>query len=225
MQYPALWLQGSSLGETIACELRLQIIKGTIKAGEVLSENRIAGDFGTSRSPVREAMRTLSAEGLIRLERMGAVVLGLNMRDIEELYDVRYLIESFAQQRVAENCTEAFIQRLHKLIDRMELAGKHHDIVEFSFLDISFHDAMIREANHARILHLWNSIRQIVMTVLLVTTEEVFSLGDDNISRVIEKHKKLMRGLQSGDINRVRQEVENYFSDSRNTLHRSLPND
>lgn len=223
MRYPASWLQGASLGESISSELRLQIILGTIKPGTVLTENRIAGDFGTSRSPVRESLRTLAAEGLIRLERMGAIVLGLNMRDVVELYDVRYLIESFAQQRLAVSCTEEFLHRLRQIVDRMELAAKHHDPVEFSFQDLTFHETMIQEADHSRILHLWNSIRQIVMTLQLVTTEAVFSLGDSNIERVIGKHRRLIDSLESRDIDRIHKEVENYFSDSRSTLERSLP--
>ncbi|WP_138494310.1 GntR family transcriptional regulator [Paenibacillus pinistramenti] len=223
MRYPAVWLQGTSLGEAVASELRLQIINGTIKPGEVLSENRIAADFGTSRSPVREAMRTLSAEGLIRLERMGAVVIGLQAKDRDELYDVRYLIESFAQQRLAGMETTGLIERLGRIIDRMELAAKHQDIVEFAYQDLTFHETIVLEANHTRINHLWNSIRHIVMTVLLITTGDVFSAGEANISRVINKHHKLMNALKSKETAVIQQQVEEYFADSRNTLQRSLP--
>jgi GntR family transcriptional regulator of gluconate operon len=126
MHYPSAWLQGASLGETIACELRLQIINGTIKPNEVISENRIAADFGTSRSPVREALKTLSHEGLIRLERMGAVVLGLSLQDLDELYDVRYLIESFAQQPLSGGNHEPVLTNLKQIIDKMELTVKHN---------------------------------------------------------------------------------------------------
>ncbi|GIP22383.1 GntR family transcriptional regulator [Paenibacillus sp. J22TS3] len=223
MQYPSSWLQGASLGESIACELRLQIIKGTIKVGEVLSENRIAADFGTSRSPVREAMRVLASEGLIRLERMGAVVLGLSLKDVEELYDVRYLIESFVQQRVSVMKLGTLIPSLKMIIDKMELAAKHKDVVDFSYLDLSFHESMVMEADHTRILHLWKSIRHIVMTVMLITTEEVFSKGEDKVQFVIDKHRLLVKGLESKDPKRIQEVVREYFSDSRNTLHHSFP--
>ncbi|MDU5949027.1 MAG: GntR family transcriptional regulator, partial [Paenibacillus macerans] len=119
MQFPASWLKSGSLGESIAAELRLQMVSGAIKPGEILSENRIAADFGTSRSPVREALKTLSGEGLITLQRMGAVVRGLNLQDIEELYDVRYLIESFAWQRLAAD-PEKLLSQLDKIVDKME---------------------------------------------------------------------------------------------------------
>ncbi len=223
MHYPVTWLQGASLGESIACELRLQIINENIKPGEVLSENRIAADFGTSRSPVREALKSLSGEGLIRLERMGAVVVGLNIKDVKELYDVRYLIESFAQQRLAVNIQDALIQQLEQSIDKMKLAVKHNDYVEFAHQDFSFHEAIVTEANHTRILHLWNSIRYIVMTVILITTEKGFTLGEARMNWVADKHRTVVEALRSGDPETIHKVVQKYFADSGETLIRSLP--
>jgi GntR family transcriptional regulator of gluconate operon len=223
MQYPTAWLQGASRGESIACELRLQIINEQIKPGEVLSENRIAADFGTSRSPVREALKYLSGEGLIRLERMGAVVIGLNLKDVEELYDVRYLIESFAQQKLAGGGHEAMILQLEQIIDKMKLAVKYNDFVEFANQDFIFHEAIVKEANHTRILHLWNSIRHIVMTVMLITTEKGFHEGEERMNWVAEKHRTVVESLRSGDVETIRKVVQDYFADSGRTLIHSLP--
>ncbi|WP_110930558.1 GntR family transcriptional regulator [Paenibacillus bouchesdurhonensis] len=222
MKYPSSWLKGSSLGEAIACELRLQIINGTIKQGEILSENGIAADFGTSRSPVREALKTLSTEGLITLKRMGAVVNGLQLHDISELYDVRFLIESFAWKRLARQDTALVISQLQQIIDKMQLAAKHLDIVEFAYQDLSIHELIIKEAKHTRIWHLWLSIRQIVMTVILITTEEVLSQGEDKINFVIDKHRRLLQGLETKDPAVITARIEEYFADSHQTLHKSI---
>ncbi|KEQ27161.1 GntR family transcriptional regulator [Paenibacillus tyrfis] len=223
MRYPAVWLQGLSLGESMACDLRLQIIAGNIKPGEVISENKVAAEFGTSRSPVREALKTLSNEGLIRLERMGAVVNGLSSQDVEELYDVRFLIESFAQQRLAEGNHESLLSNLKRNIDKMDLAMKHRDIEEFSYLDFSFHESIIVEAKHARILHLWKSIRQIVLTVMYLTTAEVFSKGENKLKSVIDKHRSIVAGLESKDVTVIQSVVQQYFADSHKTLHSRFP--
>lgn len=222
MKFPSSWLKGSSLGEAIACELRLQIINGTVKPGQVLSENRIAADFGASRSPVREALKTLSGEGLITLQRMGAVVNGLEIKGIEELYDVRYLIESFAWQRLAADDPGSRNAKMQQIIDKMELAAKYHDAVEFAYQDLAFHETIITSANHTRILHLWNSIRQIVMTVMLITTEEVFSHGNEKVEYVVNKHRKLLKGLESRNPAVISARIEEYFEDSRSTLHSSM---
>jgi len=225
MKYPSAWLQGASLGEAIASELRLQIISGTIKRGEVISENRIAGEFGTSRSPVREAMKTLSSEGLIQLERMGAVVMGLSLKDVEELYDVRYLIESFVQGEVFARQQPELIRQLRQIVDRMELAAKHMDPIEYSYQDLTFHERIITEANHKRILHLWRSIRPIVMTVMLITTRQVFSGGASKLRYVTDKHIRLIQEMESLDPDRIQTAVQQYFDDSRRTLHLSFPED
>lgn len=225
MKYPSAWLQGASLGEAIASELRLQIISGTIKRGEVISENRIAGEFGTSRSPVREAMKTLSSEGLIQLERMGAVVMGLSLKDVEELYDVRYLIESFVQGEVFARQQPELIRQLRQIVDRMELAAKHVDPIEYSYQDLSFHERIITEANHKRIMHLWKSIRPIVMTVMLITTRQVFSGGASKLRYVTDKHIRLIQEMESLDQDRIQTAVQQYFDDSRRTLHLSFPED
>ncbi|MDO3408295.1 GntR family transcriptional regulator [Saccharibacillus sp. CPCC 101409] len=223
MQYPSAWLQGASLGESIASRLRLQIINEEIKPGEVVSENRIAESFGTSRSPVREALKMLAGEGLIRLQRMGAVVVGLSLEDVKELYDVRYLIESFAQQRLAGRDNGALTAQLEQAIDKMKLAVKYGDYEEFAYQDLSFHERIVAEAKHTRILHLWNSIRPIVMTVILLTTEKGFRQGEERMNWVADKHRMVVDGLKSGDAAKIREVVQAYFDDSGETLNRSMP--
>lgn len=223
MKYPEAWLRGASLGEGITCELRMQIIDGTFAPGEKLSENRIAADFGTSRSPVREALKTLSNEGLIRLERMGAVVVGLGAKEVEELYDVRFLIESFVQRRMAGRDNGPLLVQLERIIDKMELAAKHRDPTEFAWQDLSFHETIIAEAKHSRIWQLWRSIRQIVMTVMLLTTSEVFAGGEQRVEAVVGKHRRLAEGIRSGDPQTIERTVAQYFNDSYVTLHESLP--
>lgn len=222
MQYPSAWLQGASLGESIADRLRLRIIGGEIEPGAVISENRVADMFGASRSPVREALKTLAGEGLIRLERMGAVVVGLDLGAVKELYDVRHLIESFAQQRLAAQNNEALIARLGQHIDRMKLAAAHGDCVEFAQQDFSFHERIVEAAGHTRIRHLWSSIRPIVKTVILLTTEKEFARGERRMNEIADKHRMVIEGLGSGSEENIRQIVKAYFDDSDETLGRSL---
>lgn len=217
MQYPASWLKGSTLGESIASQLRLRIISGEIARGEILSENRIAADFGTSRSPVREALKLLSSEGLITLQRMGVQVTGLSLNNIEELVDVRYLIESFAWKRIGTNYSEGQISTLNQIIDKMQLAAKYRDIAEFAYQQYCFHEYIIIEAKHTRNLHLWTSISGIVKTVMLLTAKDLLSQEENKIHYVIHKHQWLLESLETRDIALIQERIEEYFADSRNT--------
>ncbi|NEU30193.1 GntR family transcriptional regulator [bacterium LRH843] len=218
MEYPSAWLQGASLGERIACELRLQIIKGTLKQGTILSENQLAGEFGTSRSPVREALKVLSNEGLIRLERMGPIVLGLTAKDIEELNDVRFLIENFVLQRLAKKNQDNLVKTLHQTIRKMELAAEHEDYIEFSYQDLYFHEQMIKETDHTRILHLWNGIRHIVLTALFVATKRRFTSGTHELNPSLDQHRFIADALASRDPETIKQIVLDHFADTRRTV-------
>jgi GntR family transcriptional regulator of gluconate operon len=222
MNYPSSWLQGASLGEKIAAELRYQIIKGIIPQGSILSENQIASEFETSRAPVRDCFKTLSNEGLIRLERMGAFVIGLSTRDMDELYDIRFLIENFVIQRLVEANNGALIYSLNKIIDKMKIAGRHHDHIELAYYDLAFHETIIKEAHHKRILHLWNNIRNIVLTALLVATQQRFSTDEHEMQKLIDKHRLLALSLSSKDGDYIGKILQDHFEDTRRTVNSSV---
>lgn len=97
---PKQWMNQLSTGEQIALDLRYKIISKQIKDGEKLSENTLAQMYKVSRSPVRDAVKILSNDKLIRLERMGAVIMALSENDIKELYDMRLMIESFSFEKI-----------------------------------------------------------------------------------------------------------------------------
>jgi len=222
MSYPEVWLKDRSLGEKIACEVRLQIIKGDIETGTVLSENQLASLFAASRSPVREALRVLANEGLIRLERMGAVVLGLKEKDIEELYDVRMLIESFVIKRIKKDDQEKLIAQLKMVMDKMSMAMNHKDAVEFSYQDLYFHELIVKKANHGRMLKLWNDIKPIILTALFVATTKRFEQHFDEVERLIGRHQLIIKAIQSNDEAVIEGIIAEHFDDTRNTVFASL---
>jgi GntR family transcriptional regulator of gluconate operon len=214
--------QRDTLGEQILNILRLKIVSGQYNPGTRLSENQIANEFNTSRSPVREAFKILATEGLIRLERMGAVVLGLDSEDLKELYEVRYLIESYVLKRLAYNGNSNIINTLESITDKMELADKHRNSEEFAHLDFLFHDTIINGINHNRISHLWKNIKHIVLAVLLITTEKRFEFKKVEINPLIERHRMVMVALRSGSEGEIERITEEHFKDSINSIDKLL---
>jgi GntR family transcriptional regulator of gluconate operon len=222
MNYPTSWLNDQSIGERIACEVRLLIIKGDIEAGTVLSENHLAQEFSASRSPVRDALHVLESEGLIRLERMGAVVLGLSDEDVEELYDLRMLVETFVLKKLCKTDQTKLLSELKKVMDKMSLAMDHRDAVEFSYQDLYFHELIVKEANHARMLRLWNSIKPIVLTALLVATSKRFTNHFDEVQKLIDRHQLIIEAIKSKDKEVIDQTIADHFDDTRTTVSTSL---
>lgn len=214
-----------TLGEQIAYELRLKIIQGTSEPGTKLSENQIANEYGTSRSPVRDAFRMLANEGLIRLERMGAVVLGLSAKDLKELYEVRHLIESFALKRIAKLTNQELqpiIARLENMSERLEMAKKYNDHHDFAYLDFLFHETMISSIEHNRILHLWNSIKHVVLAVLLITVKKRFENRHQELDALIENHNQIIAALRTGEEQQIEDMVQQHFTDTYNSINTLL---
>jgi DNA-binding GntR family transcriptional regulator len=105
------------LRDKVVDELRRRIIDRVYEPGHRLTEERLAGDFGVSRNPVREAIRVLEAEGfLIAQPRRGAVVASMTTRDVENLFDVRLSLEALAAQLAAARAGAAGAEALERLL-------------------------------------------------------------------------------------------------------------
>lgn len=99
-------------------ELQQAILEGALKPGERLRAEALAQRFGTSRTPIREALLQLEAEGLVSVEpNRGAVVRTFDRDDVLDLYELRALIEPHAAARAATRITPAQLARLHELCD------------------------------------------------------------------------------------------------------------
>ncbi|WP_243835064.1 GntR family transcriptional regulator [Alicyclobacillus sacchari] len=211
----------ATLGAKIADQLRCRIVSGTLAKGEVISENQLAREFGTSRSPVREALRELAHEGVIELARMGAVVKGLDANDVQELYDVRFLIERFAFIRVAAQLVDvrsALCIDLTQMIDKMELSVRHGNHVEFAAWDLRFHESVVQAAGHKRLWHMWGEIREIVHATLAVVTERRLERCPEDMSGSLQQHRDLVKALSIGDTGFVQDVVQKHLEETKSLV-------
>ncbi|EJV75241.1 TPA: gluconate operon transcriptional repressor GntR [Bacillus thuringiensis] len=197
--YPEKWLSKASTGDRVASELRMRIIAGEVESGTILSENKLAADFSVSRSPVREALKVLASENIIRLERMGAVVIGLTEKEIEEIYDVRLLIEKFIFERLVKMDTNDLVRELNKIMEMMKIAIKYHDSDEFSYQDLLFHETIIRTIEHSYILMIWNNLKPVMESLILLSMRNRFKEKYEDFERVIKNHELYIKAIESKD--------------------------
>ncbi|HDX9654757.1 TPA: gluconate operon transcriptional repressor GntR [Bacillus wiedmannii] len=197
--YPEKWLSKASAGDRVASELRMRIIAGGIESGTILSENKLAADFSVSRSPVREALKVLASENIIRLDRMGAVVIGLTEKEIEEIYDVRLLIETFIFERLVKMDTNDLVRELNKIMEMMKIAIKYNDADEFSYQDLLFHETIIRTIEHSYILMIWNNLKPVMESLILLSMRNRFKEKYEDFERVIKNHELYIKAIESKD--------------------------
>ena len=216
--YPVKWNTSASTGVRLACELRMRVISGIIEKGTVLSENKLALEFEVSRSPIREALKILASENIIRLERMGAVVVGLTERDIKEFYDVRLLIETFVYERIAQIDTSELVSDLSKILEMMEVAIKYKDADEFSYQDVLFHETIIRSINHSYIQLIWNNTKPVMESLILLSMRARLSEKDDDFSRILTNHALYIEAIHTKDRTIMIQALHQNFDNVQNEV-------
>ncbi|TKC16758.1 GntR family transcriptional regulator [Robertmurraya kyonggiensis] len=211
--YPEKWLSKASSGDRVAYELRMRIISGMIESGAILSENKLAADFEVSRSPIREALKILASENLIRLERMGAVVIGLKEKEIEEIYDVRLMIESFVFERLVRMDTRELAIELSKILEMMKVAIKYQDADEFSYQDVLFHETIIRYVDHSYILMIWNNLKPVMESFILLSMRMRFEEKYEDFTRIINNHELYIDAIRTKDRNLMIKSLHQNFDD------------
>ncbi|AIW42344.1 MULTISPECIES: GntR family transcriptional regulator [Paenibacillus] len=211
--YPSKWLLKASAGDRVTSELRMRIISGGIESGTILSENKLAADFTVSRSPIREALKILASENIIRLERMGAVVIGLSEKEIEEIYDVRLLIESFVFERLVKMDTNDLAKELSKILEMMKVAVKYSDADEFSYQDVLFHETIIRAVNHSHILMIWNNLKPVMESLILLSMRMRFTEKYEDFTRIINNHELYIEAIKAKDRDLMIKSLHENFDD------------
>ncbi|WP_046180169.1 GntR family transcriptional regulator [Domibacillus tundrae] len=211
--YPSKWLLKASAGDRVTCELRMLIISGEIESGTILSENKLAADFAVSRSPIREALKILASENIIRLERMGAVVIGLSEKEIDEIYDVRLLIESFVFERLVKMDTNELVKELSKTLEMMKVAIKYSDADEFSYQDVLFHETIIRSVNHSYILMIWNNLKPVMESFILLSMRMRFKEKYEDFNRIVKNHELYIEAIKAKDRDLMIKSLHENFDD------------
>lgn len=140
------------LVELVAVELRRLIVTGHWAQGERLVETRVAEQLGVSRNPVREAMRSLQAEGFVEVQpRRGARVAVLDAAEVGHLLEVRGALEELAAGLAARRRTDAHVAELDDLVAKGQTIAAGGDIVELPPLNTRFHQLLAEASGNPQL--------------------------------------------------------------------------
>ena len=132
--------------------LRRAILNGELVSGSRLVQAEIAATLEVSTTPVREALRDLASEGLIRFDpHRGAVVTELRVEELEDIYEIRRLLEPHAMRQAVPEITDKTVATLRKLHDRMEAEPQSAEFVD---LNRTFHMAIYESGASSRMVQI-----------------------------------------------------------------------
>ncbi len=145
-----------SLTDQIVTELRRQILTGQLAEGAPLRQEKLAGELGVSRVPLREAIRQLEAEGLVVSElHKGTVVSSLSLAEIEELFEIRERLETWLFEAAIPCLTEEDFTRAEAIIDESIRIG---NVENWGELNWRFHEALYRPSGNTIALRLLRTV-------------------------------------------------------------------
>jgi DNA-binding GntR family transcriptional regulator len=188
------------LGNQVYQQLRDAILKGELKPGSRLLVLELSARFGVSQAPVREALGRLRQEGLILFEdNKGSVVSDISIEEIQELYELRQLIEGYAVRETLKTMVPADVDKLEQIYNEMKQAGEENNLTRFIELDIRFHDYFYENCRNRAVLNVWKHIRVQLMRFMFVSNQIYFA----NIGEVADSHIGLLSALRAGDPERI----------------------
>ena len=129
-----------SLADCVFERLENDILGGKYAYGEVLTEARLCEEMGVSRTPIREAIRRLEQENILRESGKGMVVQGITQDDIKDILEIRARIEGIAARRAAEHMTQEQKQALKQAVDLQEFFVSRADAEHIQWQDHEFHE-------------------------------------------------------------------------------------
>jgi len=204
---PALpLLSPRALYQDVAERLRQQIFARQLEPGSWIDELKLAAEFGISRTPLREALKVLAAEGLVTMKlRRGAYVTEMSAQDVAQVYHLLGLLESDAASRVAAHASDedrAELARLHNLLERQ--ARQH---AAFFATNEQFHMALLQMAGNRWAVQVAADLRKVMK---LNRHHSLFKRG--RLAESLAEHRALMQAIEQRDQAKARSLMQAHFT-------------
>ncbi|MGB1288986.1 MAG: GntR family transcriptional regulator [Aggregatilineales bacterium] len=189
-------IKNLSIREQTLDTLRDAILTAELKPGETLTEMTIADQLGVSRAPVREALRILNSEGLVEtVPYHGTTVRKLTRTDIEELYSMRILLETFAVEQIIRLGDPIHIDRMRDNYEQMVVAGTENNLKLVNEIDREFHDMLIQMSGHSLLNTMWLTVAMRVRQVMALR-----NMRNTDLTQIARNHLPLIAAIEHKDL-------------------------
>jgi phosphonate utilization transcriptional regulator len=210
-------VQSSSLPALVHAEIEQLILRGELAIGQHVNESELATRFGTSRGPIREALRALEESRLVRSEKnRGVFVREISVTEADEIYDVREVLDQLIGQRVAERATPDQLRELNAVVAEMDDATAMQDVKRYHALNLKFHDLLVDFAGNSRLAE---SYRLLTKELLLFRLRGLQDGGGFAVSN--SEHKAVVEAVAARDCTRAGHLLRQHAAKSRARMHRA----
>ena len=207
--------KNTSSTEYIYHQIRQGIIDGRWTSGERLVTAKLASLFNVSRTPIREALKKLENDALVKIElNVGAVIRKIDIEEVKDVYELRAAIESVAVKRVIENGVNPKLIEKLRILCKKRKNAKNFD--EFETSDREFHSA-ICEASKSNIL------QEVLENYMIIswsfnTTPRILKSRKFNHGKKMTEHDKIVDAIEAGDTSKSMRLMKNHILSASKAL-------
>jgi len=208
----------NTLSDHVFEQLEDSILNGSIQPGENLNEQKLSTEMGVSRTPIREAIRMLEQKNLVRLvPNKGAVVLGVDKKDLLDVYTIRSYIEGLASRWAAENITTEKSKILGEIIDLQEfyyLKSNPDQVIE---MDSRFHETIFSYCESRRLEPMLRDLHHMIQRYRKLSLAEA-----GRTENSIAEHRLILEAICSGDGDEAERHTATHINKAKENLIRLL---
>lgn len=186
--------------------IKRDIIRGRLASNTRLFEEKIAEQMEISRTPVREALRLLSAEGFVTLiPNYGIVVNQVSLQDLEEVLNIRLQLESYASYLAVSKVTDKDVVDLGNIIGQMEDAVTSKDALTYSDLNSKFHKSIIKLSENKKLCEICDNLYE-------QSEHWIKALGvPERLKYSLQEHKEIYHALKNKDEVNAKKSMKNHL--------------
>ena len=208
--------ESGSLSDRVFEQLENSILNGSIQEGESLNELKLSAELGVSRTPVREAIRMLEQKNLVRLTpNKGAIVLGVDHKDLQDIYTIRSYIEGLASRWAAENITDDKCKRLREIVDLQEFYYLKNDSDQISEMDSRFHETIFNYSESRSLEHMLRDLHHMIQRYRKQSIEDT-----ERTEKSITEHRLILEAICSGDGDEAERLTATHINNAKENLLR-----
>jgi DNA-binding GntR family transcriptional regulator len=197
-----------NLHDEVASRIRDLIIEGELAPGTRIYETQLGQSLGVSRTPLREALKTLASEGLIELATArGAVVKRFSEKEVRDMLDVLAVLEAFAARLACERASDADIAGMRELHDRMAAFFEAGNRLEYYKLNQAFHSGLLRLSGNGTLEGAHLAIQSRIKRIRYVGNSEPQKWRD-----AMAEHERMIRHLEARDAGRLAQVLAEHMA-------------
>lgn len=215
---PSRTIVRKSLHQGLVEHLHAMILGGDLAPGEKVPERALCEQFGVSRTPLREALKIVATDGLVRLEQnRGAWVTEVTLQEIEEVFPVLGALEALAGELACRNITAEELEAIRATHDRMGQCFRDRDLDGYFRLNQEIHRAIVQAARNPTLAATWQA-----MSVRVQRARYLANLSDDRWSAAMTEHDRILHLLGERDAAELSRVLSQHLMAKRDAVLRWL---